>query len=227
MSDAMELRYVISEQPYEPWERDMQVAAAKLERDDPASSAIGLMVHSQALRWDATLRQLEQCLVAVTAERDATLRALEAELVTVRNEKHTALRERDHWITRLHIEQEKHTDTDAARTRWLFKAAELERERDAYKAFVDAWLCDRDPAVAAQVYMEWRAVNGPGGNERWVAAVEALREIADLEDKPQPSGNSGGFAAAAGILADTWDGEPSEVTIRRLRDGTPAEEELP
>ena len=161
---------------------------------------------AEMLRLCATIRQLEGGLVAVTAERDK------------------ALRERDHWITRLHVEQEKHTDTDAARTRWLFKAAELERERDAYKAFVDAWLCDRDPAVAAQVYMEWRAVNGPGGNERWVAAVEALWEIADLEDKPQPSGNSGGFAAAAGILADTWDGEKPEDTIRRMRDGAPARE---
>ncbi len=102
--------------------------------------------------------------------------------------------------------------------------AAVTAERDAYKAFVDAWLCDRDPAVAAQVYMEWRAVNGPGGNERWVAAVEALREIADLEDKLQPSGNSGGFAAAAGILAGTWDGEKPEDTIRRMRDGTPPPE---
>ena len=152
------------------------------------------------------LRQAEAELARVTAERDATLRALEAELVTVRNEKHTALRERDHWITRLHVEQEKHTDTDAARTKWLFKAAELERERDE--------AIDKLRQIEAE-REAWK---------RWCIAAETTDA---LEAVPQPSGNSGGFAAAAGILADTWDGEPSEVTIRRLRDGTPAEEELP
>ena len=166
------------------------------------------------------LRQAEAELARVTAERDATLRALEAELVTVRNEKHTALRERDHWITRLHVEQEKHTDTDAARTRWLFKAAELERERDAYKAFVDAWLNEKPLEREIAFYQ------GAYGFKRRLAFVAALEIIAALPFS-QPSGNSGGFAAAAGILAGTWDGEKSEVTIRRLRDGTPAEEELP
>ncbi len=168
------------------------------------------------------LRQAEAELARVTAERDATLRALEAELVTVRNEKHTALRERDHWITRLHVEQEKHTDTDAARTRWLFKAAELERERDAYKGAIHAMIWDSTLPNLIAHYRTRATLNfhQPIG-EKFRTIIARLEAIRDLGVAPQPSGNSGGFAAAAGILADTWDGEKSEDAIRRMRDGTP------
>lgn len=34
----------------------------------------------------------------------------------------------------------------------------------------------------------------------------------------RPPQAEGGFKAARGVLADTWNGEPAEVTIRRLRD---------
>lgn len=42
-------------------------------------------------------------------------------------------------------------------------------------------------------------------------------EKGDLDDIEEPK-TEGGFLAARGVLADTWDGEPAEVTIRRLRD---------
>lgn len=46
---------------------------------------------------------------------------------------------------------------------------------------------------------------------------EWLRKEHDATTQtPNPKG---GFLAARGIFADTWDGEPAEVTIRRLRDG--------
>ena len=123
-----------------------QVTAQPFTAEDRAT---GMMVAN----W--TLTHRTQCstevIDAAHQERrwDATLRALEAELVTVRTEKHTALRERDHWLDRLIVEQEKHTETDAARTKWLFKAAELERERDALKEELEEVSADRD---------SWRSV---------------------------------------------------------------------
>ncbi|KKK64023.1 hypothetical protein LCGC14_2988420 [marine sediment metagenome] len=123
---------------------------------------------------------------------DATLRALEGEIVTVRTEKHTALRERDHWITRLHVEQEKHTETDAARTKWLFKAAELETERDAYRAFFSWWLGKDtvESALVDHVYALVMALESSKDAAAWRAAVEGIRDL------PQLSGNSGEFADA-------------------------------
>ena len=121
--------------PYNDAERmDMRRGIEQLEEMMTVEAVAGKWSSGlvlRTMRYEATLRQLEQGLVAVTAERDK------------------ALRERDHWITRLHVEQEKHTDTDAARTKWLFKAAELERERDALKEELEEVSADRD---------SWRSV---------------------------------------------------------------------
>ena len=146
--------------------------ALRQERDELLDELEGAYEAHEELRYDA----------AVTAERDATLRALEAELVTVRNEKHTALRERDHWITRLHVEQEKHTDTDAARTKWLFKAAELERERDAYKAFFDVWRGRNEAKRVAEIYEIYM------GKPEWASALKAIADLEAirLEASPRP-----------------------------------------
>ncbi len=101
--------------------------------------------------------------------------------------------------------------------------AKMTEERDAYRAFFDAWLNEKPLEREIAFYQ------GAYGFKRRLAFVAALEIIAALPFS-QPSGNSGGFAAAAGILADTWNGEPAEVTIRRLReygiarDGTPAPE---
>ena len=118
---------------------------------------------------------------------DATLRALEAELVTVRNEKHTALRERDHWITRLHVEQEKHTDTDAARTKWLFKAAELERERDAYRRVVgvyqDKWPTPREKAADIRWWTKVLQFD-PAHKEEEARAWEMLADVVEEAATP-------------------------------------------
>ncbi len=85
--------------------------------------------------------------------------------------------------------------------------AAVTAERDAYKAFFDVWRGRNEAKRVAEIYEIYM------GKPEWASALKA---IADLEGD-----TSGGFAAAAGILADTWDGEPSEATIRRLRDGTP------
>ena len=140
---------------------------------------------AEMLRLCATIRQLEGGLVAVTAERDK------------------ALRERDHWITRLHVEQEKHTDTDAARTKWLFKAAELETERDAYRAFFSWWL-GKDTVESALESSKDAAA--------WRAALEGIRDL------PQPSGNSGELAAPATTktISETCMGKPNAVDAEEV-----------
>lgn len=72
------------------------------------------------------------------------------------------------------------------------------------------------------------------GHNKEVAIVEGLADTYDgvlyrvccracggdwtWEYKLQPPNTKGGFLAARGLFADTWDGEPAEVTIRRLRD---------
>ncbi len=106
--------------------------------------------------------------------------------------------------------------------------AAVTAERDAYKAAIHAMIWDSTlPNLIAHYRTRaTRNFHAPIG-EKFRAIIVRLEAIRNLGTAPQPSGNSGGFEAAAGILADTWDGEPSEVTIRRLRDGTPAEEELP
>ena len=116
----------------------------------------------QERRWDATLRQLEEGLAAVTAERDA------------------------------------------------------------YKGAIHAMIWDSTLPNLIAHYRTRATLNfhQPIG-EKFRTIIARLEAIRDLGVAPQLSGNSGGFAAAAGILADTWDGEKSEVTIRRLRDGTP------
>ncbi len=98
-------------------------------------------------------------------------------------------------------------------------------ERNAYKGAIHAMIWDSTLPNLIAHYRTRATLNfhQPIG-EKFRTIIARLEAIRDLGVAPQPSGNSGGFAAAAGILADTWDGEPSEVTIRRLRDGTPAPE---
>ncbi len=104
----------------------------------------------------------------------------------------------------------------------------LADERDAYKRVYDTFFVTIGPPeemlrqiIASAEWLEARGVSATSTRD----AQHALEALLALQS--QLSGNSGGFEAAAGILADTWDGEKSEVTIRRLRDGMPAEEELP
>ena len=135
---------------------------------------------AEMLRLCATVRQLEQGLAAVTAERDAERNA----------------------------------------------CGIAQAERDAYKAVVDGLLAYEGLESTIGLYRGLAedakgiemSPHHPGGF-CWSAYFDRMADA--LEGLPQPSGNSGGFAAAAGILANTWDGEPSEVAIRRLRDGTP------
>ena len=157
--------------PLQPRERESRVAKA---RKTMTVEVTGMYTSEAAvnatelLRWEATLRQLEEVLAGVTAE--------------------------------------------------------LETERDAYRAFFSWWLGKDtvESALVDHVYALVMANESSKDAAAWRAALEGIRDL------PQPSGNSGGFEAAAGILADTWDGEKSEVTIRRLReygiarDGTPA-----
>ena len=116
------------------------------------------------------------------ARWDATLRALEGEIVTVRTEKHTALRERDHWLDRLIVEQEKHTETDAARIKWLFKAAELERERDAYRRVVgvyqDKWPTPREKAADIRWWTKVLEFD-PAHKEKEARAWEMLADVVE------------------------------------------------
>lgn len=71
MSVAKALRHHVSVQPFEQWERDNLRALAEQQRDDPARSAIQPMVHSETLRWDASLCKVE-------AQRDELRRHLKA-----------------------------------------------------------------------------------------------------------------------------------------------------
>ena len=49
-------------------------------------------------------------------------------------------------------------------------------------------------------------------------ALAAMQEAQRKRERYEPPTQQIGFLAARGIFADTWDGEPAEVTIRRLRD---------
>ena len=147
--------------PFTDEERTFRVEGARQSVGMPGSAGI--------LRWDATLRQLEEGLAAVTAERDVE------------------------WNAR----------------------GEAERERDAYRWVVLELLDDKTLAefIATVEQCGW-------GELREGRILDAVRGLGSLVIRP-PSGSPGGFAAAAGIPADTWDGEPSEDAIRRLRDGAP------
>ena len=109
--------------------------------------------------------------------------------------------------------------------------AAVTAERNAYKGAIHAMIWDSTLPNLIAHYRTRATLNfhQPIG-EKFRTIIARLEAIRDLGVASQPSGNSGGFAAAAGILADTWDGEKSEVTIRRLReygiarDGTPPPE---
>ncbi|KKN61609.1 hypothetical protein LCGC14_0520620 [marine sediment metagenome] len=163
--------------PLTPEEREQSVFWATCAAEQ-GTIPDGVRQAKVYLRWDATLRLLEEGLAAVTAERDVE------------------------WNAR----------------------GEAERERDAYRWVVLELLDDKTLAefIATVERCGW-------GELREGRILDAVRGLGSLVIRP-PSGSPGGFEAAAGILADTWDGEKSEVTIRRLReygiarDGTPPPE---
>ena len=100
--------------------------------------------------------------------------------------------ERDSWKRWLN-------NTEVKLNRALEERETLATERDAYKAVVDAILAGGRHPEMVILYLEQQ--------------IEALRNL------PNPS--PGGALAAAGCLAGLLGDEPAEVTIRRLRDGTP------
>ena len=82
-------------------------------------------------------------------------------------------------------------------------------ERNAYRRVVDAYRLGRPIHDAIQRHRFYAECHE---QRHEIEMQKQDIEIADaLAGLPQLSGNSGGVAAAAGILADTWDGEPPEI----------------
>jgi hypothetical protein len=56
-------------------------------------------------------------------------------------------------------------------------------------------------------------------NGEYSKADDLIEQVNSVIFAPNPTPVEGGFLAARGAFADTWNGEPAEDTIRRLRDG--------
>lgn len=109
--------------------------------------------------------------------------------------------------------------------------AKARKERDAYKAVVQKLCATGADGVSGRKFVvgQYTELAEQGNLESCLyfgmiaEALDAVPYDPQWDDE-KPEVTSG--ALAAGVLADVWDDEPAEDTIRRLRDGTPPPEEV-
>ena len=132
------------------------------------------------------LSQMHEALDAVTVELAEMTR--ERDRLTRKNiaanDKIAELeRKVSFWIGRYHQECEQHTIKDRECERWLFQAAELERERDAFVELAAAFLGDVTPLSISTAIEEFKQRSMRPYNVQW---YERYRRIVQaLEDLPK------------------------------------------